>query len=180
MSSVKLFSCPDVRIPPSTRKRQGMDMGWELSQQEINQASQDHLKNKASKKCKVTDIGRAISDVKDFSSVVLKGQSKIDYKNKKLTELGVAPPKQQTMPFKMRMAINRAKEKRGEASASAAKESGLVQSSSMKKKLATSRGKKFDKKNSGNPDVNIRTKGGVFHLSKDRIPTKLLSSKTRS
>lgn len=125
----------------------------------------------ALKKSKVDDVENILSSVRDFSSSVLKGQSRMEYKNKKLTDLGVAPPKQQTMPFKMRMAINRAKEKREATRVLAAKAAGVVlPRHGSESKHAGKRGKQSGKRDKedrdGNPDVNVRTKGGVFHVSK--------------
>ena len=107
--------------------------------------------------------------------------SRIKHKEDKLTKLGAPPPKEQKMPFKMKMGILEGRKKREIKSQERAKESGVVHgkkafsssggSSSTTKKL---RGKREDFEGYGGFDV--KTKGGVFHLSKKRLPGRLLKS----
>jgi len=123
-----------------------------------------------------TEIKEIMHTIREFSSTTLTGQAKHKHKDDKLVKLGALPKKQQTMPLKMALGIKQGREKRLLKAQSRAKESGLVLSSTPQKQQQQQQHQKearFEK--GGAPDIDVRSRNGVFHLSKQRIPEKLIN-----
>ena len=120
-----------------------------------------------------TEIKEIMHTIREFSSTTLTGLAKHKHKDDKLVKLGALPKKQQTMPLKMALGIKQGREKRLLKAQSRAKESGLVLSSSPQKQQQQQKEARFDK--GGAPDIDVRSRRGVFHLSKQRIPDKLIN-----
>ena len=122
---------------------------------------------------KDTEMTELMSSIREFSSSTFKGQSRLKHKDDKLVKLGAAPAKQQTMPFKMAMGIRRGREKRAQKEITNAKESGRVlavnRGPGIQTESLTKRTKDKD------PDFNIHSKKGVFHLDRKRIPSSLIN-----
>lgn len=121
-----------------------------------------------------TEIKEIMHTIREFSSPTLTGQAKHKHKDDKLVKLGALPKKQQTMPLKMALGIKQGREKRLLKAQSRAKESGLVLSSTpQKQQQQHQKEARFEK--GGAPDIDVRSRNGVFHLSKQRIPEKLIN-----
>ena len=120
-----------------------------------------------------TEIKEIMHTIREFSSTTLTGQAKHKHKDDKLVKLGALPKKQQTMPLKMALGIKQGREKRLLKAQSRAKESGLVLSSTPQKQQHQQKEARFEK--GGAPDIDVRSRNGVFHLSKHRIPEKLIN-----
>ena len=67
------------------------------------------------------------SDIKEFSASALNGTAKNKFKEDKLTKLGVPPPKQATMPLRMKLGVMAHKKKKLEKEKQLQRESGVVQ-----------------------------------------------------
>ena len=78
-----------------------------------------------SKKPKSTkeEIREMMETVKEFTAKSLEGAKRLAHKDDKLTRLGALPPKQQKMPYHMKIGLNAAKKKRDIRNAELAKES---------------------------------------------------------
>eukprot|EP01041_Mallomonas_annulata_P003449 gene3449-6853_t len=173
MKKVQKFVCPDVQVPSSMKRNRG-DMGWDLSEEDaLSRSSNVGRTSRKKDETKAEELSKIFATVKDFSSTRLIGMAKINYNDSKLTKLGVKPPKQKTMPFKMRMGLDSAREKRENIKINKAKQSGIVLPISRKK--FESPGSRREKRS--DPDVNLHTKGGVLRLDTKRIPAKLLSNR---
>jgi Domain of unknown function (DUF4602) len=171
--------CPVVDVPSnlhaSRNKRPRGDMGWD----------QDGLPNSygassSSKSRKVDEdenssreeLKKIFASIKDLSATSFTGMKKKQHKEDKLTALGAPRVKEQTMPFKMKMGILAGRKKRAEREEKEAKDAGIILAK------ATTFGKrndrnKFTKRSDSGASFDVNTKGGVLHLSKSRLPTKL-------
>lgn len=69
------------------------------------------------------EINEILETVKEFNAKSLEGAKKAAHKDDKLTKLGAFPPKQQKMPYNMRLGLNAAKKKREQKAVLLAKES---------------------------------------------------------
>lgn len=69
------------------------------------------------------EINEILETVKEFNAKSLEGAKKAAHKDDKLTKLGAFPPKQQKMPYNMRIGLKVAKKKREQKTALLAKES---------------------------------------------------------
>jgi hypothetical protein len=158
---VQTFVCPEIVWGgPGKGKRKA-----------IADAGDSILRKKASGSTEIKDI---MHTIREFSSTTLTGLAKHKHKDDKLVKLGALPKKQQTMPLKMALGIKQGREKRLLKAQSRAKESGLVLSSSpQKQQQQQQKDARFDK--GGAPDIDVRSRKGVFHLSKQRIPDKLIN-----
>jgi hypothetical protein len=87
----------------------------------------------------------------------------------KLTKLGAPPPKQPTMPFKMKIGILEGRKKREKRTLDEAKQSGQVLA---KSKVKTKSSERRPKAHSQHPDFDVPTRGGVLRLSKSKVPPK--------
>lgn len=115
----KVFVCPEVRVPKlqrpdGDRKRQ-------------REPERPNNRNDAKKpKSEKEELRSMMSTIKQYNSQSLEGLSMKAYKDHKLTKLGAAPPKQQTMPFKMKMGIIAGRKKRNQREKAMDKEGGVV------------------------------------------------------
>lgn len=72
------------------------------------------------------ELRNLMKTVTDFSSQALVGLERKHHKDDILSRLGVPPPKEQTMPLKMKLGILAGREKRKKRKIDEAKESGEV------------------------------------------------------
>lgn len=183
--------CPGVRLPSGTvdKKRPRGDMGWNDDASSYNSASSSSSKRRFSDgDQKREEISSIFSSVKEFSSTSFLGMKKKQHKEDKLTKLGAPEVKQQKMPFKMRLGLNAASKKREIKNELKAKDSGVVLAAKSTKNR-NDRGRRDsgtnDKSSSGrassksrsrneSDSFGVNTKGGVMHLSKKRLPDKLM------
>jgi hypothetical protein len=73
------------------------------------------------------EVNEILETVKEFNAKSLEGAKKAAHKDDILTKLGALPPKQQKMPYAMRLGLNAAKKKRDIKNAQLAKESQVLQ-----------------------------------------------------
>jgi hypothetical protein len=121
----KVFVCPVVRLPKKDRDSDGKkrkDYGG-FSDRTPRVDDRNNAKRPKSEKVQLREF---MGSIKEFSSKSLEGMSKKAHKDDKLTKLGAAPPKQQTMPFKMKMGILQGRKKRKSKEAKDAVEAGIV------------------------------------------------------
>lgn len=156
---VKTYKCPVISYVPSLLTGNKRKRGQQNSLLNSNEESNADDKFKLEKyRAEV----RALSDSK------LKGLAGIKVKDDVLTNLGVAPPKQQTMPFKMRMGINKGRSIRTEKFIIKAKESGTVVASSL---LSQQKKKKWEEPDElGMNGFDSHVKGGVLRITKKGYP----------
>ena len=152
---VQTFYCPQVEVPcdmnkSSKKRRRDADI----------HEPRHNPRNKPQ-----DDFAGLLSSVKNFSSVVLTGQSRKKFEEEKLTKLGAPPVKQQKMPFQMRIGLIAGKKKRDARKAAELKESGQIAPKSLK----PSKNKSNEKKDRG---LDIATRGGVFRIKKSDMPAK--------
>jgi hypothetical protein len=134
----KTFVCPEVRVPSKAlaltssndliRKRNIEGEGFKNKKQRNSSGKSLH------------DEQRSIRDsIRELSAQSLRGLQKLNHKEDKLTKLGVPPPKEQSMPFKMKMGILAGREKRKRKHLLEAKEAGTVLAVSKTAKKNTSK-----------------------------------------
>ena len=111
---VQVFQCPVDSFAPKQRPV----FKGDLSQKK------DTANGLLSKK----EIRNFMVNVKDFSATTAQGMQKVHQRQDILTKLGVPTPKEQTMPFKMKMGILSGRKRRLEKVEQEAKESGTVAS----------------------------------------------------
>lgn len=186
--------CPTVRLPSETsnRKRPRGDMGWNDEASTFSSSTSDGSKRRFSgiseKREEINDI---FTSVKDFSSTTFQGLKRRHYREDVLTKLGAPAVKQQKMPFKQRVGLAAAKKKRDVKNEEKAKESGVVLAT-VNKKSRNDRGRRegstnsrstpgrassISKSHTESSAFGITTKSGVMHLSKKRLPEKLMRQK---
>lgn len=101
---------------------------------------------------------RIFKTVKEFGLTNIQ-TSKKKILDDKLTKLGAPPVKQQKMPFKMKMGILEGRKKREKRQIQEARVSGQVLSTKKKKETKVSK-----KSSNGQPDFDVKTRGGVLRL----------------
>lgn len=139
------------------------------------------------------EMDALLQEVKELNAGTFSGMAKKKHKEDVLTKLGVFEPKQQKMPFKMKLGIKHGREKRAKKNVTDARESGVVLSLSAKKAAGgKSQQQRYghDDPRSNSPqkrrnkdDIGldtIKTKQGIFHLSKDRLPKSLGGNNNKS
>lgn len=166
MPSIAVFKCPEVSLPEKQVKENGYSG---------KKRSRDTFIKGNNFKAKKAEVDRLHADIKDFSSTSLIGLAKKKFKDDKLTRLGAPPPKQQTMPFKMKMGIEAGRKKRLLKAINRGKESGTLLPSSVTGGSAKKDDRKKKMSSSSEAHFNLNTKQGVLHMSKDRIPQKLMN-----
>ena len=187
--------CPTVRLPSETsnRKRPRGDLGWTDDATSFSSSTSEGSKRRFSgiseKREEINDI---FSSVKDFSSTTFVGLKRRHHREDVLTKLGAPAVKQQKMPFKQRVGLAAAKKKRDVKNEEKAKESGVVLAAVVSKKSRNDKGRREGSTNSRSipgrassiskshvesSAFGITTKSGVMHLSKKRLPEKLMRQK---
>lgn len=137
------------------------------------------------------EISSIFADIKDYSATSFIGMKRKNHKEDKLTDLGAPPVKQQKMPFKQKIGIACAKKKHDVKNVQTARDQGVVLAAVSKKgrydkgrresstnpKTIVGRASSAPRGRSESSSFGINTKGGVMHLSKKRLPEKLLRRK---
>jgi hypothetical protein len=164
---IKTFACPkDARLPRSS-STQHSNVGNNFAN-----ITSKHKHEKYNTKSH-DEVRALMNEVKELSSKTLVGINKVKHADDALTKLGVNPPKQQTMPLKMALGIREGKSKRQLKAVNRANESGVILSKDLLRKTDKNAGRKRSREERGNLDV--KTKGGVFHLKRSRLPSSLLN-----
>eukprot|EP01031_Cornospumella_fuschlensis_P027254 gene27254-32924_t len=78
------------------------------------------------------ELKNMMKSIKQFNNDQLFGKDKRKSKQDKLTELGAMPLKQQKMPFKMKLAIHKSRERKQERKKEEQKQSGVVTIDTLK------------------------------------------------
>ncbi len=111
------------------------------------------------------EFNQIFEEVKELGRSSLTGIKGKKHKEDILTKLGAPPVKAQKMPFKMKIGLMMASEKRNRKEIEQSKESGVVLS---KNKLNHKNDKKYEKRPNKDRGIdNIRTKGGIYYLPKN-------------
>lgn len=149
MSGVQVFKCPEVAFHSGVRKER------ETPRKHPVKPTNGLLSKKA-----VSDF---MVNVKNFTKTsVATGMEKKHYKEDILTKLGVPAPKEQTMPFRMKMGILKGRKTRLEKLENEQKLSGsiasmpyLLKQQQNEMKLAkAAKGKARDHNSLHEPDIN--------------------------
>ncbi|KAJ1418330.1 hypothetical protein B484DRAFT_445805 [Ochromonadaceae sp. CCMP2298] len=82
--------------------------------------------SKRSKKSAREEIDKLMDTVKQYASKALEGRQRTEHEADKLTKLGAPPPKQQKVPYKMKLGLLAAKKKRDFKQAAEARESQVT------------------------------------------------------
>jgi len=160
-NSVQVFKCPDVAFHSGVRKERG---------DPYKKSQTKPASGLLSKK----EVSEFMVNVRNFSkSSTASGMEKMHHKQDILTKLGVPSPKEQTMPFKMKMGILKGRQKRIEKLEEEQKQSGAIasmpyllqqQRNEMKLEKAM-KGKPKDHNSLHAPDImrNFGSKGASQH-----------------
>lgn len=158
---VKTFKCPEVRLPDDL-----INTGKKKRKLDHFKEDDGHYKTKFKNEINDDRISfeKTFSAIKKINGSTLTGLSRIKHKGDKLSKLGVPPPKQPTMPFKMKIGIEQGRKKRASKQLEYAKTSGLV-TAQKSQKSSNSKSKEFSRKD----DFEVRTYGGVLKVNKNQM-----------
>ena len=140
---VETFKCPD--LPSSSFKTNKRRFKVQ------DESADNNLKKKER-----LEFNEYFNEVKNYA------KSSSGKKEDVLTKLGLPPPKQQKMPFKMRLGINQGRKKREEKILNSAKESNLILAKTAYKKTKI-------KTSSADKGLEDDVKGGVLYISKKML-----------
>lgn len=188
---IKTVSAPDDSLYSHDLSAYSRTKSKKRSLDEPKEASE-----KAVPVSKRKEMNTILQEVKELNASTFSGMAKKKHKEDVLTKLGVYAPKPQKMPFKMALGIKHGREKRAKKNVTDARESGVVLSLSAKKAAnGKSRQERYDRNDSrstssssshkkrNKDDIGldtIKTKSGIFHLSKDRLPKSLGGNNNKS
>ena len=153
MPKIKTFKCPEVKLPDTVGRKKILCPS--------SSSAHGRFKSHVSEKEERADFERYSSEVKKLGNSTLKGLQAMKVKADVLTELGVPPPKQQKIPFKMAVGIMNGRERRKEKFLKKVKESGQVIAKSLVRKNPK---KRTREESDRGLDANI--KGGVLRINK--------------
>ena len=162
--AVQHFVCPTVHVPDDLR-RQNNTRNTKRPAESAAPIESKYI-SKAKKLKKDESLGDMLKSVRDLGSSGLTGQARLKYKNDKLTKLGAPPPKEQTMPFKMKMGILAGRKKRELKQIAESKVSNLV----YPKTHFSTKQPKTRERTSEAFDFEPKTYRGVFKMGKDKMP----------
>ena len=154
---VKRFVCPEVSLPSQPKKTSEP------------RGSGRSVANKTNEREEFQAMRRAVTEFRKSS---LTGLSRANHKADKLTTLGVPAPPVQKMPFRMRIGIEKGREKRAEKATKSNKLSGKVEASSLKVQRVDSKSNHDRAQNFG-----LKTSRGVLHLERNKLPSKLVKGR---
>ncbi len=154
-AGVKVVHCPDVRLPEDMQGR-----GKKRYRDSKERVQSGFVSTKEVRE----ELRGYLGEIKDLTATSFEGLKKKRFKEDKLTKLGAPPAKQQKMPFKMRMGIDKGIQRREKATIAHAKESGVVLASSIMK--SKSKGKERERPRRSEDDFDVRTKKGVLHVKR--------------
>lgn len=139
----KIYVCPEVSVPRDIMrsKEPKYEDASSSTQKRSSFVGSTNSNNRSSKE----EIRDMMAKIKVFNANALTGSQKKNYKDDILTKLGAPPPKQPTMPFKIKMGILAGRKKKELLKEKELKESGVVLASS-KHSSSNSRVKHSSKK----------------------------------
>lgn len=156
--------CPEVKVPVSffrgKRKRNSsLDDDDDDNYERGNQSTKRGLSDRE-------EFDKYLSEVKSLGNSTLIGEKGKKVKEDILTKLGVAPVKQQKMPFKMRLGINDGRKRRTDNMLKRSKESGTIIARTLTQKISK---KMTDRGERRRDELDSHVKGGVLHLSSKHV-----------
>ena len=125
--------CPEFRLPDQIIKRNKSETNSSESftRDKPSHATSSKYKGKFNNKDETKDELKAMfNKIKDFNANAESGRSLRAHKEDKLTLLGAPPAKKANIPFKIRLGMMQAKQKRDRRKAEMIKTSDVVESSS--------------------------------------------------
>jgi hypothetical protein len=176
-SKIVTVKCPEVKVP-ERRKRNRVDRDDISFEGEDDDRKSERSFKGAQQMRALSDreeFEKYFTDVKNLGSSTYTGEKGKKAKDDILTKLGVAKVKQQKMPFKMRLGINEGRKRRAENMLKKSKDSGTVIARSLMQKPLKKLG---DGSRNHREELDTHVKGGVLHLSKNRLALFNTSSST--
>lgn len=157
--SIKTIVCGDVALPVDIKRAQPWPPKENRTSNSTSTLSTSSFKRgfgrgprgkKLSKEdeeflAKKEELRTYMSNIKEFNAHSQLGQSRRQFQEDRLTQLGALPVKQAKMPFKVRLRIEKAQKKRETRKLTELKESDEVVAVSVTKKRKTN-GEVIDKK----------------------------------
>lgn len=147
---VERFVCPDVRVPDEFSinnkvKKNRTGQNESNAGKRFISSLEDH------------NFKKSLAAIRDLNGSTLLGESKIKHREDKLQKLGLPPAKQPTMPFGMRMGIEKGRKRREAKRIEHVKNAGIVIAKSNKS---------VDKKKTAKDkdSFGVRTFGGVLKI----------------
>lgn len=132
--------CPEDKLPEfyrppkrksddiTTRKQTGGSGGGKKPRFDVKKKDEDTSNLSTREELKLM-----MKSIKQFNTNQLFGKDKRKSNQDKLTELGAMPLKQEKMPFKMKLAIHKSRERKQERKKEEQKQSGVVTIDTLKK-----------------------------------------------
>jgi len=151
-------------------------MGWDITNKRKKEHHNYDHKQKDEKVLIMEERHKIMKSIKELAATTLTGINKKEYKEDKLTKLGAPPVAKQKIPYKMKMGLEKGKEKRIAKSIERAQSSGIVLPKGYIESLKTKKKEKVDKLSLDAPNFDAPVKKGIFHLNKNKIDKRLLSS----
>jgi hypothetical protein len=153
-------------------------MGWDVTNKRKKETHQynDYKQQKEEKILIMEERHKIMKSIKELAATTLTGINRKEYKEDKLTKLGAPPVAKQKIPLKMKIGLEKGKEKRIKKSMERAQASGVVLPKGYLDSLKTKKKEKVDKLSSDAPNFDAPVKNGIFHLNKNKIDKRLLSN----
>lgn len=144
----KIFVAPDVSVPRDIMRRSKEPKYEDMSSSSSTMQKRPSLvgDNNSNTRSSKEEIRDMMSKIKVFNANSLTGSMKKNYKDDILTKLGAPPPKQPTMPFKLKMDILAGRKKRKLLKEKEVKESGVVLANKHNRVMHSSKKSKKPKK----------------------------------
>lgn len=139
--------CPEVRLPDDLKR----SLSGKKRKTESEEYSKDAIREQ---------VGGYLREIKDLSATSFKGLQKKKYKDDILTKLGAPPPKEQKMPFAMKMGIEKGRKRRDAAIQRHSKEAGVV----LPGRKQIEKEKKSDRPNRSRDNFDVKLKKGLLHV----------------
>ena len=199
MSGIKKYKVPSLQLPSSfkdKKRERGIiiihqlyyywiittyilgDMGWDVTNKRKKETHQynDYKQQKEEKILIMEERHKIMKSIKELAATTLTGINRKEYKEDKLTKLGAPPVAKQKIPLKMKIGLEKGKEKIIKKSMEIAQASGVVLPKGYLDSLKTKKKEKVDKLASDAPNFDAPVKNGIFHLNKNKIDKRLLSA----
>ena len=152
-----------VKCPPEVPSLKNSSSSLKRKRPTEEPSSSSSSRKKKDREKERDEFNAFFAEAKQLGESTLRGLAGIKVRDDVLTKLGVPPPKQQKMPFKMAIGIMNGRAKRMEKRLKRAKDSGQVVATSLLKK-------KEKKRDSESMDSGLdgNIKGGVLHINQKR------------
>ena len=154
-------------------------MGWDVTNKRKKESHQynDYKQQKEEKILIMEERHKIMKSIKELAATTLTGINRKEYREDKLTKLGAPPVAKQKIPLKMKIGLEKGKEKRIKKSMERAQASGVILPKGYLESLKNNKKeKKIDKTLSDAPNFDAPLKKGIFHLNKNKLDKRLISS----